>query len=687
MSWFVLRMVNHCHIFTIVCSIQPHLPRDTEQEVCVAVCHSVRKKMEPNIADDRLHSSLATRHVAATHHVAATVATTDCTTSIIQSCRMVDVTNAIVNSLTSTSPSDISDLSSSLSFCSSDTQSTTDAKKDLRTQEMRVAAMLLFLKRYRDRHLTRHPWICDTDNPQGKQRIYLPIEAVRTHLFPSIERILNGETRKGDEQHTEKENKNEKKKEKKFEPPTFPIRVHSNATSMYCIFPSRVHFNRFRKRETEKKALTAALSQRCAAISALRNGHKIVVVDVEMNERRRRMVLEVGCSFVSIGADMNVDDAAHLLSMQQVSLSSSPLLPPLPPLQHQCQQRQQEPVQLPRREEADSCVTVSAVAPTALKSAMMYKSSTAVTMPTVPKGHVLLATIVPNGPVVLAPASASMAPLPPSPPLPDPVSQKMPTGGILHTTSFGTLPTASLSSTPDRDRYRLAPEEIRRMRVTTQHYWVDEHAHIVNKRYVKGCPTRFGFGHTQRLSMKAIRSLVSGDLEHVYCLVGHAVAGDIKVLSEAGLYSPPVVPSSPQASSDSSESALLDAASPFAEAPIVVDTQILNKTLVHPGPRINLERLCAHHGISTSNMHNAGNDAHYTALLMLQQLSASYIRPTDKSSTVSAMKSASLGLHLSPDCFVIGDNYNKATFRLSALRAASASSASTSSAVSAPKSV
>lgn len=136
--------------------------------------------------------------------------------------------------------------------------------------------------------------------------------------------------------------------------------------------------------------------------------------------------------------------------------------------------------------------------------------------------------------------------------------------------------------------------------IRTRHFRISEHAKLVNRTFVKGCPDRFSFGTSEWLSLCSANTT----LTHLFripsssvtasaspphrniVLVGHGLGGDTKYLKALGF-------------------------SPFAAGTVVgtIDTLKLS------GPKqqqLGLKRLLDALGVEPVDLHNAGNDAHYT---------------------------------------------------------------------------
>lgn len=146
--------------------------------------------------------------------------------------------------------------------------------------------------------------------------------------------------------------------------------------------------------------------------------------------------------------------------------------------------------------------------------------------------------------------------------------------------------------------------------IRTRHFRIQEHAKLINKAFVKGCPDRFDFGSSEWLPLKsASTSLTSlfripssftaaspavpeSSTFRKIVLVGHGLSGDTGYLKALNF-------------------------SPFAAGTVIstVDTLKLS------GPKTNqlgLKRLLTALGVQPMHLHNAGNDAHYTMQALVQ---------------------------------------------------------------------
>ena len=137
-------------------------------------------------------------------------------------------------------------------------------------------------------------------------------------------------------------------------------------------------------------------------------------------------------------------------------------------------------------------------------------------------------------------------------------------------------------------------------KITTRHLIIKEHKHLVNKRFVHGCPDKFNFGNseivklghvnttlTQLFDNPSPHSVLASDLGgRKLILVGHGLSNDTAYLEKLHF-------------------------APHANGNIIqdIDTQRFVGTKKKP---VGLGRLMAGLGVSPENLHNAGNDAAYT---------------------------------------------------------------------------
>jgi len=137
-------------------------------------------------------------------------------------------------------------------------------------------------------------------------------------------------------------------------------------------------------------------------------------------------------------------------------------------------------------------------------------------------------------------------------------------------------------------------------KINTRHMIIKEHKHLVNKRFVHGCPDKFNFGASELVSLKDIRNTLielfnnptseslraSDNGSRKLILVGHGLSNDTAYLNKLKF-------------------------APHAKGNILqdVDTQRFVGT---KKTTVGLSKLMAGLGVEPENLHNAGNDAAYT---------------------------------------------------------------------------
>jgi len=167
-------------------------------------------------------------------------------------------------------------------------------------------------------------------------------------------------------------------------------------------------------------------------------------------------------------------------------------------------------------------------------------------------------------------------------------------------------------------------------KIKSRHIHVKENRHLVNRKFVKGCPDKFNFGSSEIMDISTIGNLLSnifresnmdassemyspGDTgqtgqkeQRNTILVGHDIRSDIKYLQRFKFV-------------------------PTEHANIIktFDTQVLCGTTKKY--TIGLEKLCRILGLAPSNLHNAGNDAMYT----LQAMVVMAVRDAEEAGSVA----------------------------------------------------
>ncbi|MCJ1232177.1 hypothetical protein MMC14_000126 [Varicellaria rhodocarpa] len=137
-------------------------------------------------------------------------------------------------------------------------------------------------------------------------------------------------------------------------------------------------------------------------------------------------------------------------------------------------------------------------------------------------------------------------------------------------------------------------------KVQSRHFRIQECAHLVNKKHVKGCPDKFEFGKSEFIPLKDVKSklercflpsdsplgLYSGGTCKVV-LVAHNASADIKYLTELGF----------------------NVTEKISDC---IDTSDLYKVVRRQAREVGLSTLMLRYGIPGDHLHNAGNDASYT---------------------------------------------------------------------------
>ncbi|KAK8126709.1 uncharacterized protein PG998_002468 [Apiospora kogelbergensis] len=137
-------------------------------------------------------------------------------------------------------------------------------------------------------------------------------------------------------------------------------------------------------------------------------------------------------------------------------------------------------------------------------------------------------------------------------------------------------------------------------KIQSHHLRIKEVAHLVNHRFVKGCPEFFDFGESEFVPgmniTKRIESIIGTDDDAAspIVLVGHDLISDLKYLMDLGvnLWRSPL---------------FLDE----------VDTQSMFQRVQRDPKHRKLAVMCNELGIPGRNFHNAGNDAMHTLRAMI----------------------------------------------------------------------
>ncbi|KAI9142859.1 hypothetical protein BKA69DRAFT_1065197 [Paraphysoderma sedebokerense] len=138
--------------------------------------------------------------------------------------------------------------------------------------------------------------------------------------------------------------------------------------------------------------------------------------------------------------------------------------------------------------------------------------------------------------------------------------------------------------------------------IQTTHCIIKENKNYFNGRFVEDNKFNFLFGKSVECVERDCLQLFSDQLDKfvqngskVY-LIGHDIAADLKYLNQMGLVLPSLIKT--------------------------IDTQILDLARVNATRgKLGLKKLLLEFEIPYRNLHNAGNDAHYTMLVLLRLLS------------------------------------------------------------------
>ncbi|KAI8887975.1 hypothetical protein K501DRAFT_211100 [Backusella circina FSU 941] len=144
-----------------------------------------------------------------------------------------------------------------------------------------------------------------------------------------------------------------------------------------------------------------------------------------------------------------------------------------------------------------------------------------------------------------------------------------------------------------------------------QHYLVDNYRHLTNGKFVEDCKMKFMFGTSVWCSLQQVLIELRKDLDWTverdggFVLVGHGLDSDITYLRKQKFMWPAPYG---EETLDINSSAMI--------AQLNTDT-IYGSTIgdLHNPP--SLGRTLSLLGVDTWHLHNAGNDAHYTMLLLM----------------------------------------------------------------------
>ncbi|GAB7363449.1 hypothetical protein MBLNU230_g3723t1 [Neophaeotheca triangularis] len=187
---------------------------------------------------------------------------------------------------------------------------------------------------------------------------------------------------------------------------------------------------------------------------------------------------------------------------------------------------------------------------------------------------------------------------------------------------ISTLDTRDLANLSHSDSESAWTEKIR-----SAHFRPVEHAKLVNKKFLRGCPERFNFGITRMIRLseaeRVLRRVfrapglllrahepVEGEVESAFAsaerrevvLVGHGLGNDRKYLRQLGFD--------------------LATAAPGLKT---ADTQVLAGSTKKV--TVGLARLLKVLGVEARDLHNAGNDAAYTLWALVLKARMDFLKP------------------------------------------------------------
>ncbi|EPB86785.1 hypothetical protein HMPREF1544_06401 [Mucor circinelloides 1006PhL] len=145
-----------------------------------------------------------------------------------------------------------------------------------------------------------------------------------------------------------------------------------------------------------------------------------------------------------------------------------------------------------------------------------------------------------------------------------------------------------------------------------QHYINDQYRHLLNGQFVEDQKERFNYGTSVWCSLKQALIELRKDLDWAvkrdggFVLVGHGLDSDLKYLAEQNFLWPGRHGGDVASIEDSAKVTILNTDTIYGAS--------IND--LHNPP--SLGRTLALFHIDTWNLHNAGNDAHYTLLLLLK---------------------------------------------------------------------
>ncbi|KAI1822320.1 hypothetical protein F4861DRAFT_541096 [Xylaria intraflava] len=149
--------------------------------------------------------------------------------------------------------------------------------------------------------------------------------------------------------------------------------------------------------------------------------------------------------------------------------------------------------------------------------------------------------------------------------------------------------------------------------VRVHHLRIRERSHLVNSKYIQGCPEAFNFGESQMVFLEdiytAVCGIIDGETEHQIpvVMVGHDLKHDLDYLVKIGYDAW----SSPHIIDD-------------------IDTKAMFQRIEQAPNGRGLSTVCAELDIHGRNYHNAGNDAFYTLQAMITMAVKRTVEGADK---------------------------------------------------------
>ncbi|KAI5307313.1 hypothetical protein KEM56_000020 [Ascosphaera pollenicola] len=178
-------------------------------------------------------------------------------------------------------------------------------------------------------------------------------------------------------------------------------------------------------------------------------------------------------------------------------------------------------------------------------------------------------------------------------------------------------------------------------KIRTRHFRIAEAAHVVNSRYMSGCPDKFQFGESEIVPLSEMVGVVEACFRPPYSstgnvqqgselldrnlvFVGHETLMDIEYLRSLGCTSI----FAPQSDNNQKKGAELKLADTFIDQ---LDTNVFYRALTRDFNGTSLGNALLQVGGNGWFLHNAGNDAHYTMqTLIALALESRVQRPKQK---------------------------------------------------------